>query len=199
VDGVSVVRHIGSAILELISKSYRPRSGSQRGLGQLEEALAELGRGTDPGAPATLARRRIVGGERLAPAGVENREAAAIAATGRGQPVGQRIERADACQRQAGAGAERPGAGDADPQAGEGAGTEPDRDAADRVPATRRLGRSLDLLEQPRRVPGATVGGEAVQRLVEDLPVARSADGSVLRRRVEADQRQMCPGTSRGR
>jgi hypothetical protein len=135
-----------------------------------------------------------VGGERLAPARVENREAAAIAAGGGSQPVGQRIERADALQRQAGADAERPGAGDADPQAGEGAGTEADRDAADRVPATRRLGRSLDLLEQPRRVPGATVGGEAEQRLVEDVPVARSADGGVLRRRVEADQRQVSRG-----
>lgn len=189
-DGVSVVRHIGPAIFQLIPKSYRPRSDRQRGLGQLRKPLAELGRGTYPGAPEAIARRRVVGGERLPPPGVENREAATVAGRG-AQPVRQRVERADAGQRQAGAGTERPGAGDPDPQAGEGAGPEPDRDAPDRVPAARRLDRPLDLLEQPRRVPGAAVGREAEQRLVEDLAVARGADGGVLGRRVETDQRQV--------
>jgi hypothetical protein len=193
VDGVPVVRHLGPAILELISKSYRPRSGRQRGLGQLREPLAELGGGADPGAPAALARRCVVGGERLAPAGVENRKPAAATGGGR-QPVGQRVERADAGQRQAGGGAERPGAGDADPQAGEGTGTEPDRDAVDRVPAPRGIGRTLDLLEQSRRVAGTAVGREAEQRLVEDLAAARGADGGVLGRRVEADQYEVSRG-----
>jgi hypothetical protein len=190
VDGISVLRHIGPASLQLIPKSYRPRSGRQRRAGQFRELLAERGRRAHPRPPEALARSRVAGGEGLSPPGIENREA--FTAAGRGaQPVRQRVERADTGQRQADAGAERPGAGDADPQAGEGAGTEPDRDAPDRVPTARRLCRPLDLLEQPRGVPGAAVGREAEQRLVEDLVAARGADGGVLGRRVEADQRQV--------
>jgi hypothetical protein len=105
--------------------------------------------------------------------------------------LGERVERADSGQRQPGAGAERPGAGDADPQAGERAGADADRDPLDRAPAARGLDRPLDLLEQPRGVPRAAVGREAEQRLVEDLAAARRADGGVLGRRVEADQRQL--------
>jgi hypothetical protein len=111
--------------------------------------------------------------------------------------VGERVERADSGQRQAGAGAERLGAGDADPQAGEEARADPDRDPPDRAPAPGRLRRPLDLLEQPGGVPGAAGGGEAEKGLVEDLAVARGADGGVLGRRVEADQRQV-GGASQG-
>ena len=112
--------------------------------------------------------------------------------------MGEGVERADAGQRQPGAGAERPGAGDPHPQAGERAGADADRDPLDRAPAARGLGRPLDLLEQPRRVPRAAVGREAEQRLVEDLAAARRADGGVLGRRVEADQRQVSSRSAPG-
>jgi hypothetical protein len=197
VHGVVVVRHLGSAILQLIAKSYRPRSSRQRSVGQLGEALAELRRGADPWAPEALPGSGVGGGEGLAPASVEDGEAGAPG--GRlGEAVGERIERADPCQRQPGAGAEGTGAGDADPQAGERAWTDADRDPLNRAPAARRLGRPLDLLEQPRGVPRAAVGREAEQRLVEDLAAARRADGGVLGRRIEADQRQLFR-VSRGR
>jgi hypothetical protein len=194
VHGVLVARHLGSAILQLISKSYRPRSGGQRRLGQAGEALSEFPRSADPRSPEPLAGGRVEGGEGLAAARVEDGEAVAPGAPSLGQAERQGVEGADAAQRQAGAGGQRPGAGDADPQPGEGAGAEPDRDALDRVPAARGLGRPLDLLEQPRRVPGAAVGREAEQRLVEDLAAARRADGGVLGRRVEADQCQISLG-----
>jgi len=188
--GVLVARHLGSALFQLTAKSYRPRSGCQRGVVQQGEALAELRRRADPGSPETLPGAGVGGGEGLAPASVDDGEAAAP--PGRlGETVGERVERADPDQRQPGAGAESPGAGDPDPQAGERAGADADRDPLDRVPAARGLGRPLDLLEQPRGVPRATVGREAEQRLVEDLAAARRADGGVLRRRVEADQRQL--------
>ena len=188
--GVLVVGHLGSAIFQLTAKSYRPRSGGQRGVVQLGEALAELRRGAHPGAPEALPGGGVGGGEGLAPASVEDGE---VAAPGRrlGETVGERVERADPGQRQPGAGAEGPGAGDPDPQAGERAGADADRDPLDRAPAARGLGRPLDLLEQPRGVPRAAVGREAEQRLIEDLAAARRADRGVLRRRVEADQRQL--------
>jgi hypothetical protein len=191
VDGVVVVRHLGSAILQLIAKSYRPRSGRQRGRGQLREALAELLRAADPRSPEALAGGRVVGGEGLPATRVEDRQPRASGARPLGEAERERVERADPGQREAGAGRQRLGAGDADPQAGEGAGAEADRDPLDSVPATGRGGRPLDLLEQSRRVPGAAVGAEAEQRLVEDLAAARRADGGVLGRRVEADQRQV--------
>jgi hypothetical protein len=188
--GVVVVRHLGAAILQLIAKSYRPRSGGQGGIGKLGKTLPELRRGADPGPPEALAAVGVGGGEGLAAAGVEDGETGAPAARGLGEAMGERVERADPGQGQAGAGAERLGAGDADPQAGERAGADADRDPPDRAPAARRLGRPLDLLEQPGGVPGAAVGREAEQRLVEDLAAAPRADGGVLGRRVEADQRQ---------
>jgi hypothetical protein len=195
VDGVIVVRHLGSASLELIAKSYRPGPGRQRRLGQLREALAELPRAADPGPPEALVGGRVVGGEGLPAARVEDRQPRALRARPLGEAAPERVERVDPGQRQAGAGRERLGAGDADPQAGERARAEPDRYPLDRVPAACRRGRPLDLLEQPRRVPGAAVGGETEQRLVEDLAAARSADGGVLGRRVEADQRQLSRAT----
>jgi hypothetical protein len=192
VHGVVVVRHLGSAILQLMAKAYRPRSGGQRGIGQLGEALAELRRRADPGTPEALPPGRVGGGEGLAPAGIEDGETGALALRRLREAVGERVERADSGQRQPGACPERPGAGDADAQAGERAGPDADRDPLDRAPAARGLGGALNLLEQPRRVPGAAVGREAEQRLVENLAAAPRADGGVLGRRVEADQRQVC-------
>ena len=136
-----------------------------------------------------------MGGEGLAAASVEDGEPGpAGAAVRRGEAERQRVEGADARQRHPEAGAEGAGAGDADPQSRERAGAEPDRDPLDRAPTAGRGGGALDLAEQPRRVARAAVGGEAEQRLVENLTVARRADGGVLGRCVEADQRQVSRG-----
>ena len=81
--------------------------------------------------------------------------------------------------------------GDPDAQAGEGARTEPDRDRLDPLqpPA------AVDA--RPRSPPAARVvwpglpsAAEAEQGLVEDLAVAPGADGGVLRRGVETEERQ---------
>ncbi len=188
--GIIVGRHLGSAIFQLIAKSYRPRSDGQRGLGQLGEPLAELRRGADPGAPETLPGVGVGGGEGLAAASVEDGETGAPGCRA-GESAGERVEGADPGQRQPGAGAEPPGAGDPDPQAGERAGTDADRDPLDCAPAARGLGRPLDLLEEARGVPRAAIGREAEQGLVENLAAAGRADGGVLGSRVEADQRQV--------
>jgi hypothetical protein len=197
VHGVTDVRHLGSAVDQLIEKSYRPRSGGQRGPGKLGDALGELAGRADPGAPEALAALVVGGGERLAAARVEGGEAGA-AARDLAEAVGERVEGAGAGHRHAGAGAERPGAGDPDPQAGEGPGADADDDPFDRAPAARGRRRALDLLEQPRRVAGAAVGREPEQGLMEDLAAARRADGGVLGRRVEADQRRPGGRLSRG-
>jgi len=197
--GLLDARHLGSALDQLIEKSYRSRSGGQWRGGKLREPPAELLGGADPGAPDAAPRAIVGSGEDLAAAGVDDGEAGAPA--GRlGDAAGERVQGADAYQGQAGAGGERLGARDADPQAGERAGADADRDSPDRAPAAGGLGGPLDLLEQTGRVPGAAVGRETEQGLVEDLAVARRADRGVLGRRVEADQRQVCETRlSRGR
>ena len=43
VYGVSVTGDLGAAIFQLMAKSYRPRPGGQRRLGQLREPLPEFG------------------------------------------------------------------------------------------------------------------------------------------------------------
>ena len=82
------------------------------------------------------------------------------------------------------------GGGDPDPQAGERARPEPDRDQVHRPPAARRVGAALDLGEEPGRVarPAAVVQPEL--GLGEDLAVAPGAGGGVEGRGVEADDDQ---------
>jgi hypothetical protein len=100
------------------------------------------------------------------------------------------IQRADAPHRQPEADAEAAGGRDPDPDPGEGAGAEADRDQVDRLPAARRRGRPLDLLQQPRRVQGPPPRREAQLRLMERLAVAPGAGDGVDRRGIETDDEQ---------
>ena len=135
------------------------------------------------------------------PAGVERRRDLAAARVEHGgplpparrlaQPAGQRVERADAAQRQSAAQAQRPGRGDADAQAGERAGAGADGDPADGLPAARRGGGALDLAEQRSRVLRAALLGQPEQRLVQQLPAARRGDRGVAGGGVEADDRRL--------
>lgn len=72
----------------------------------------------------------------------------------------QCVERADAAQWQAETDAEAAGGRDPDPDAGEGARTEPDRDQVDLPPAASCLGRPLNLLQEPGRVQGPPAWGK---------------------------------------
>lgn len=104
--------------------------------------------------------------------------------------AGERVEGADAADRQAEAEREAAGGGDPHPQAGEGARPDADRDQVDLPPAAGRRRRLLDLLQEPGRVQGPPLRGEPQLRLVEDLAVAPATGDGVRRRGVEADDGQ---------
>lgn len=201
VDGIGIVRYLDAVSGKLLPKSYRPRTGDQRGFLQLGDPLGQLLGPVDGRLPEPGAVGRVERGEDLAPPAVEH---------GQGRPVpfwrysssrnrrmpglldaaGQRVEGADAARRQAEADAETAGGRDPHPQAGEGAGAEPDRDQVDLAPAAGRGRRALDLLQQPGRVQRPPLGGETQLRLVKDLAVAPGAGDGVDRRGVEADDVQ---------
>jgi hypothetical protein len=185
VHGVGVVLYPDAQPGQLVPESYRPGPRCRRRRGQGRDALDQLLRPADQRLPDPVPIRGVERGEDLATAGVEHGQALA-GDSGLAEAATDRVERADACHRQAEAGAEAAGAGDADPDPGEGAGAEPDRQQVDAVPPARRRGRALDLLEQRRRVPRPPVGGPQ-QRLVQSLAVAPGAGSGVGGRGVEAD------------
>ena len=189
VHGIGIVRYPDAVSAQLVTKSYRPRAGDRRRRPQSLQALGEL---------LGPAHQRLP--EPLAPIGVERREDLAAIAVEDGEPLPgpagladsqrQGIEGADPDRPQAGGGAQPACGRDADPQPGEGAGPEADREQADSLPAPGRAGAALDLLEQRGRVPGPPLGGEPQLRLVQDLAVAPGAGGGVGGRGVEADEDQ---------
>lgn len=195
VNGVGIVRYPDAVPGQLVTESYRPRAGGRRRRGQGGQALLQLLRPADQRLPDPLAPLRVERREELAAAGVEDGEA--IAGDARlPHPPADRVESADADQRQTEAGAQAAGGGDGDPQAGERARPQPDRQPADPLPAARRGGAALDLLEQSGRVPGPPVGGGAQQRLPQNLAVAPGAGGGVGGRGVEADDDQRSAASS---
>ena len=146
VNGVGVIRDADAMPSQLVPKSYRPRAGRPRRRRQRRYALLQLLRPADEGLPEALPGGVVEGGEDLAAAGVENGQPLA-ALPPLSQATAERVQRADAGDRLAEAGAEPAGGGDADSQPGEGAGAETDRDQVDGVPASGRGGAGLDLLE----------------------------------------------------
>src|SRR5262249_42552742 len=140
--------------------------------------------------PDPLAAVPVEGREDLAAEPVEDGEAQPRGA-GLGDRDGDRVEGAGAARRDPEAGAEAARGGDPDPQPGEGARSEPDRDQVDPRPAAGGLGGALDLGQQAGRVPGPPSAGEPQQRLVQDLAVAPGAGGGVGGRGVEADEEQL--------
>lgn len=189
VHGVGVIRDLDVPNRQLLAKSYRPRSTAQQRLGRLGQPLGELLGAAQLRPPAALARRRVERRADLTAARVLDDEALALAG-GLSEAASQGIEGADAADRQAAAQRQAAGGGDADPQAGEGAGTDPDRDPLDPLPAAGGGSGPLDLLEQRRRVQRVALRREPDQPLVEDLAVARGAGGGVAGSGVEADYGQ---------
>jgi hypothetical protein len=195
VHGVGVIGDLDRPARQLLPESYRARSTAQDRFRQRRDPRGQLLCGAEPGSPQTLALAGVDGGGDLAPPGVEHREAASPGGD-LAQATAERVERPHAVQRQPPAQRKGPRRGDADPQAGEGAGTDPDRDPADRRPAADRLDRPLDLRQQRGGVLRPALLGEAEQGLVDDLAIAQRGGGGVARRRIEADgyQRAAIPG-----
>lgn len=189
VDGIGVVRYPDAVSGQLVTKSYRPRTGDRRSFPQRGDPLGQLLGPVDGRLPDPRSVIRVERGEDLAPPAVEDGEPLA-GSTGLGYARRQGVEGADAARRQAEAEAEPAGGRNPDPQAGEGAGPEPDRDQVDGLPAARRGGGALDLLQQPGRVQGPPLRGEPQLRLVQNLAVAPGAGDGVDRRGVEADDVQ---------
>jgi hypothetical protein len=189
VDGIGVVRNPDAAAGQLLTESYRPGTCDQRGSLQLREPGRQLLGPVDRRLPEPLPRRRVERREGLAAPAVEDGEPRPIP-TGLADPGGEGVERADAPRRQAKADAEPARGGDSDPEAGEGARPEADREQVDRLPAARRRDRPLDLGEQAGGVPGPPLRGEPQLRLVQYLAVPPGAGDGVDRRGVEADDGQ---------
>ncbi len=189
VHGVGVVRYLDVPARQLLPKSYRARSPAQHRSRRLGKPSRELLGRAQGRSPEALAGGRVERRADLAAARVLGDEALAVA-SGRRQAAGQCVEGADAADRQAAAQRQAAGGGDADPQAGEGARPDPDRDPLDPLPTAGRRRGPLDLLQQRRRVQGPALAGEADQLFVEDLAVARGAGRGVSGGGVEPDYGQ---------
>ena len=155
VNGVGIVRDPDSMPSQLVAESYRPRARSRRRRRERHHLLLKLLRPTDQRPPDPLPLLGIEPGKNLPPPRIEHNQVSA----GIGHRLGDRVEGADPGYRQAEAGAEPARGGDADPQARERAGPEPDREQADLLPVARGGGAALDLLEQGGRVLGPPIGG----------------------------------------
>jgi hypothetical protein len=189
VDGIGVVRYRDAVSGQLVTESYRPRTGDRRRYLQAGDLRGQLLRSVDRRFPDPLAARLVERSEDLAPPAVQDRQPQALG-PGLADPGREGVERADPAHRQATAGAEPARGRDPDPQAGEGAGTEPDGDQIDRLPTPGGLDRPLDLAQQAGRVPGPPLWGEPQLRLVKNLAVAPGAGDGVNRRGVETDDDQ---------
>lgn len=189
VDGIGVVRYPDAVSGQLATKSYRPRTGDQRGPLQRRDLLRQLLGSVDGRLPDPLALWRVEGGEDLAAPAVENGESLSLR-FGLADPGSQGVEGADATSRQPEADAEPARSGNTDPEASEGAGPKADSEQVDLTPAPGGGHRPLDLLQQPGRVQGPPLRGETQLRLVQYLAVAPGAGDGVDRRGVEADDDQ---------
>jgi hypothetical protein len=186
VDGIGVSRDGNAVPGQLVPKSYRPRTGGRWRLGERRDSLLEvLGPGHE-GLPDPTAVPVVERGEDLAPARVLDDEMLAPVR----HAAGDRVEGADATSGQVEAGGEPARRRDADPQPGERAGAEADRDQVDSDPAAGGVGGALDLGQQRAGVPGTPARGQAQQGLVQRLAVAPGAGGGVGSRGVEADDDQ---------
>lgn len=191
VHGIGIVRYPDAVSGQLVPKSYRSRAGDRRRRFQLRNPLGQLLGASDERLPDPLARGRVERGEDLAAKTVEDRQPLPLRAQLGGDTGGERVEGADAGGRQPGRGGEAVRGRDPDPQAGEGAGAEADRDQLDARPAAGGRGGALDLDQQRGRVPGPPGRGEPKLGLVQRLAVAPGAGGGIDGRGVEADDDQL--------
>ena len=190
VNGVGVIRDPDAVPGQLTAKSYRPGAGDRRSGRQLGEPIRELLRPVDRRLPEPLFVDRVERGENLTPKTVLDGEPLALGTQLGADPAADRVERADppcgdAERRAQGLRGRNP-----NPQPGERAGSEPDRDQVDPGPAAGTRRGILDLGQQAGRMPGPPRFGEPQQRLVQNLAVAPGAGGGVGGRSVEADDDQ---------
>lgn len=189
VDRIGIVRNPDTASGQLVTKSYRPRTGDRWGFAQSVEPLGQRLGPVDGGLPDPLALGRVESGKDLAPPAVQDRQPLASRAPRR-DSVGEGIERADAAGRQPEAETQTLGGGDADAKTGEGSWSQPHREQIDRPPATGSSRRALDLVEQAGRVQGPPPRGKPQLRLMQNLAVAPGTGDGVDRRGIEADDDQ---------
>ena len=190
VDGIGVVRDADAAgSFQLVSKSYRPGSADRGRRGHLGEPLRERLGGHHGGLPEGRAASVVEGDEDLAAVAVEDREALTRRTRG-ADPGAECVEGGYAPSRQAQADRQAFRGRDPDPQAGEGARSEPDRDQVDEIPAARGGGAALDLRQEAGGVARAAALRKPEPGLGDDLTVAPRAGGRVRRRGVEADYDQ---------
>jgi hypothetical protein len=189
VHRIVIVRYLQAVLGQLVTKSYRPGTGGRRRARQLRHPFGQLLGAADQRLPDPLARSRVERCEDLAAEAVEHGQLLPRR-TCLGDSASEGVERRDAGRRQARGGGETAGGGDADPQAGEGAGTEADRDQVDPLPAAGRRRGALDLAQQRGRVEGPSSRGEPQLRFVQGLAVAPGAGGGVDGRGVETDDDQ---------
>ncbi len=185
---------------QLIAKSYRPGPRRQRRPGGSETRSASSPRESDPWPPEAHRPRRVASGEDFAAPSVEHGQPLAPVAAIAGEAEPEAVEGADPGHRHPDAGAERPRSRDPDPQAGEGPRAEPDSDPVDGVPSAGRRRRPLDLRSSRRSCgPGCRRPPRPINASWRTSLAAYGADGGVLGRRVEADQRQVTWGPGRRR
>jgi hypothetical protein len=190
VHGIGIVRYPDAVSGQLVPKAYRPGAGDRRRSFQSSHPLGEFSGPVDERLPDPLAPIRVERREDLAAIAVEYGQSLPLDSWPGADPPGERIERADAGRRQTRGGAQPTGCGDADPQAGERARAEADRDPVDLLPAAGGRGGALDLFEQRRRVPGPARRRQPQPRLVQSVAVAPGAGGGVGGCGVEADDEQ---------
>lgn len=190
VHGIVIVRNLQAVLGQLLAKSYRPRTGGQGRRRQLRHPCRQLLRPADEWLPDLGRFSRVERGEDLAAKAIEHGQPLARR-PGLSDAARERVEGADPGRRQAAGGGETTRGGDPDPQAGEGAGPEADRDQVDLPPTAGGCGCGLDLAQQRGRVPGPPGRGEPQLRLVQGLAVAPGAGGGVDRRGIEADDDQL--------
>jgi len=189
VNGIAIVRDADADTGQLLPESYRPRTGGKGGSGQLPDPLGKRLRPVYAGLPDPLAAVGVERGERLAAPAVEDRQPLARRA-GLADRATERVQGAHSRRREPQPGAESLRGRDPNPQAGEGARSEPDGEEVDAAPAARRRGEEFDLGQQSGRVARPALGREAQLRLLDDLAVAPGAGDGVERGGVEADDYQ---------
>lgn len=198
---VCIVGDVKVPIRQLLTKSYRPRTGRPRWRRERGDLLGEIRGSNDERLPKALAAGCVEGRKDLPAAGIKHGQASAApfprhgrqrrTGTGRllAEGATESIQGADADSRHARAGRQAPGRRQPDSDPDEGPRAAPDGDPSHLLPATTGVRRALYLGKQRGRVPRASIGCQAERRLVQHRTATHRADGGVSGRRVEADDR----------
>lgn len=99
VDGIGIVRYGDAVSGQLVTKSYRPRTGYRRGRLQPGDLRGQLLGSIDGRLPDPFAAGRVESGEDLAPPAVQDGEPQTVR-PGIPDPRRERVQGADAAGRQ---------------------------------------------------------------------------------------------------